>query len=229
MDINALTRAVLAGERTGLSRAISLVESKLPAQRTAARSLLKAVLPQRSTQKSLRIGISGPPGTGKSTLIESLGGVIVEKNHKLAVLAIDPSSQLSGGSIMGDKTRMQSLSADPRAFIRPSPSQGALGGVARRTEDVALLCESSGFDRIIIETVGVGQSETAVAGMTDLFLLLVPPGSGDGLQGIKRGIMEMADAIVVTKCDGHLKQAALDAARGAALRCACAMEVEVER
>ena len=155
-----LARGIVAGERAALSRSISLVESKLRSQRVAARELLAAVLPQRSSNSTaLRVGISGPPGTGKSTLIETLGGVFLNRGHQLAVLAVDPSSQRSGGSIMGDKTRMQKLAADRRAYIRPSPSQGTLGGVARRTEDAVLLCESAGYDRVIVETVGVGQSE----------------------------------------------------------------------
>ncbi|KAL1524229.1 hypothetical protein AB1Y20_019135 [Prymnesium parvum] len=212
-DVRLLSRAILAGERAALSRGISLVESRLTTQREAARMLLKHVLPQRSASASLRIGVSGPPGTGKSTLIEALGGVLLDRGHRLAVLAIDPSSHRTGGSVMGDKTRMPRLAADRRAYIRPSPSQGTLGGVARRTEEAALLCECGGYDRVIVETVGVGQSEVAVAGMTDMFVLLVPPSSGDGLQGIKRGIMEMADAVIVTKCDGQLEPAALSVAR----------------
>ena len=171
------------------------------------------VLPHRATAGTLRIGISGPPGTGKSTLIESLGLELAERGHRIAVLAVDPSSHRSGGSILGDKTRMPRLSSDARAFIRPSPAQGVLGGVARHTEDVALLCESAGYDRVIVETVGVGQSEVVVAGLVDMFVLLIPPAAGDGLQGIKRGIMELADLVVVTKCDGGLEASARNVAQ----------------
>lgn len=185
-----LATALVAGERRALSKAITLVESTQPASREAADELLSLVLPQRDASRCLRLGISGPPGTGKSTLIESLGLELASRRHRLAVLAVDPSSHRSGGSVLGDKTRMPQLSANPAAFIRPSPAQGVLGGVARRTEDVALLCESGGYDRVVVETVGVGQSEVVVAGLVDMFVLLVPPGAGDGLQGIKRGIRD---------------------------------------
>jgi len=208
-----LATALVAGERRALSKAITLVESTQPASREAADELLSLVLPQRDASRCLRLGISGPPGTGKSTLIESLGLELASRRHRLAVLAVDPSSHRSGGSVLGDKTRMPQLSANPAAFIRPSPAQGVLGGVARRTEDVALLCESGGYDRVVVETVGVGQSEVVVAGLVDMFVLLVPPGAGDGLQGIKRGIMELADLVVVTKCDGALKPVAKAAAQ----------------
>ena len=207
--IDALAKAVLARDRRALSRAITLVESQAPAHRRQARELLAALLPQKpKAPKTLRLGISGSPGTGKSTLIEAFGAELLSRGHRLAVLAVDPSSQRSGGSIMGDKTRMPNLSAATNAYVRPSPSRGVLGGVARRTEDALLLCECGGHDRLIVETVGVGQSETAVAGLCDFFMLLVPPAAGDGLQGIKRGIMEVADLVVVTKADGDLLPAA---------------------
>ena len=227
----ALATALCLGDRVALSRALTLVESRHPRSRADATALLSSVLLTRRQQQqqqhqqqkqqldttvheavpansSLRIGISGPPGTGKSTLIEALGGELLSRGHRLAVLAVDPSSQRSGGSIMGDKTRMPTLSADRRAFIRPSPSQGVLGGVARRTSDAVLCCEAAGYDRLIVETVGVGQSEIAVAGLVDMFVLLVPPAAGDGLQGVKRGIMELADLVVVTKADGKLEAVA---------------------
>ena len=207
--IDALAKAVLARDRRALSRAITLVESQAPAHRRQARELLASLLPQKpKAPKTLRLGISGSPGTGKSTLIEAFGAELLSRGHRLAVLAVDPSSQRSGGSIMGDKTRMPNLSAATNAYVRPSPSRGVLGGVARRTEDALLLCECGGHDRLIVETVGVGQSETAVAGLCDFFMLLVPPAAGDGLQGIKRGIMEVADLCVVTKADGDLLPAA---------------------
>lgn len=211
-----LASAVLRGERAALARAISLVESVAPQQREQADILLQELLAKPapvSAADRLRIGISGPPGAGKSTLIEALGTEIVGRGHKLAVLAVDPSSRRSGGSILGDKTRMPRLSSDPRAYVRPSPARGALGGVAPRTEDSILLCECAGYDRVIVETVGVGQSEVDVARMCDLFVLLVPPAAGDELQGIKRGIMELADVCLVTKADGSLRPAAAEAAR----------------
>jgi LAO/AO transport system kinase len=170
----AIAAALLQGERLALSKAITLVESTRPASRESADELLALVLPHRDRVRPLRVGISGAPGTGKSTLIESLGTELVDRGHRVAVLAVDPSSYRSGGSVLGDKTRMPQLSADPRAYIRPSPAQGVLGGVARHTEDVVLLCESAGYDRVIVETVGVGQSEVVVAGLVDLFLLLIP-------------------------------------------------------
>ena len=208
-----LAEALLARDRAALSRAITLAESRAPRHREAINTMLNALLPRRAgLRSSLRIGISGPPGAGKSTLIEALGNELLSRGNALAVLAIDPSSSRSGGSILGDKTRMQTLAADRRAFVRPSPTRGALGGVARRTEDAILLCECAGYDRVIVETVGVGQSEVAVAGMVDVFVLLVPPAAGDELQGIKRGIMELADIVIVTKADGPLRAAAGKAA-----------------
>ncbi|MBK8159696.1 MAG: methylmalonyl Co-A mutase-associated GTPase MeaB [Rhodospirillaceae bacterium] len=197
---------VMAGDRRALARAITLIESTRPDHRRQAEALLERLLPKSG--KSLRIGISGPPGVGKSTFIEAFGQYAIEQGKRLAVLAVDPSSRLSGGSILGDKTRMEELSRAPEAFIRPSPAGLTLGGVARRTREALLVCEAAGFDLIFVETVGVGQSETAVAEMVDLFLLLLLPGGGDDLQGIKRGIMELADLIVVNKADGDLKTAA---------------------
>lgn len=194
------TSGILKGDRTILSQAITLVESSLPEHQAVAQKIISDCLAY--TSNSIRIGITGVPGVGKSTFIEALGLYLAEKNHKLAVLAIDPSSQRSKGSILGDKTRMEELSVHPSAYIRPSPSAGSLGGVARKTRESALLCEAAGFDIIIIETVGVGQSETAVHSMVDFFLLLMLAGAGDELQGIKRGIMEMADGIAINKADG---------------------------
>ncbi|MHC1706878.1 MAG: methylmalonyl Co-A mutase-associated GTPase MeaB [Bacteroidales bacterium] len=193
-------QGILQGNRTVLSQAITLVESALPGHQAAAQEIIMHCLPQAG--KSLRIGITGVPGVGKSTFIEVFGKYLTSQGHKVAVLAIDPSSQRSKGSILGDKTRMEALANDPDAFIRPSPSAGSLGGVARKSRETLILCEAAGFDIIIIETVGVGQSETAVHGMVDFFLLLMLPGAGDELQGIKRGIMEMADAILINKADG---------------------------
>lgn len=190
-----------------LGRAITLVESTLPTDQALAQEVLQAVLPH--TGRSLRVGITGVPGVGKSTFIEALGQFLVEqKGHRLAVLAVDPSSQRGGGSILGDKTRMPWLSAHPAAFIRPSPSGSSLGGVARATREALLLCEAAGHDVIFVETVGVGQSETTVHGMVDFFLLLMLAGAGDELQGMKRGIMEMADALCITKADHGNEQAA---------------------
>jgi len=187
-------------DRTILSQAITLVESSLPAHREIAARIIEECIPLSGN--SLRIGITGVPGVGKSTFIESLGKKVTGWGRKLAVLAIDPSSKRTGGSIMGDKTRMETLSQDPDAFIRPSPSGGSLGGVARKTKETIILCEATGFDTIFVETTGVGQSEIAVHSMVDFFLLLMLAGAGDELQGIKRGIMEMADAVVITKADG---------------------------
>lgn len=200
------TEGVLAGDRVVLSRAITLMESSLPADHALAMEVLDGILPH--TGNALRIGITGVPGVGKSTFIESFGTYITGLEKKLAVLAIDPSSQRSGGSILGDKTRMEQLSHDPRAYIRPSAAGSALGGVGAKTRESMLLCEAAGFEVIFIETVGVGQSETAVRNMVDFFLLLMLAGAGDELQGIKKGIMEMADAIAITKADGENKREA---------------------
>lgn len=191
---------ILASDIAILSQAITLIESNLPRHQTIGQEILKKCLPHCG--KSVRIGITGVPGVGKSTTIEALGIHLINSGHKLAVLAIDPSSERSKGSILGDKTRMEVLSNTKDAFIRPSPSAGSLGGVARKTRETILLCEAAGFDAIIIETVGVGQSETAVHSMVDFFMLLMLSGAGDELQGIKRGIMEMADAIAINKADG---------------------------
>jgi len=201
-----LVAALTAGDRRALARAITLIESTRSDHRAEAETLLARLLPH--TGKAIRIGISGAPGVGKSTFIESFGLYLIEQGHRLAVLAVDPSSPLSGGSILGDKTRMQELARNERAFIRPSPSAGTLGGVARRTREAGLACEAAGFDIVIMETVGVGQSETAVADMVDLFVLLLPPAGGDELQGLKKGIVELADLIVVNKADGDLEPAA---------------------
>ena len=192
---------ILKGDRSLLSQAVTLIESVHPAHQQTARELVEKCVPYSG--KSIRIGITGVPGAGKSTSIDTLGKYIIDKGHKLAVLAIDPSSERSKGSILGDKTRMETLSVHPDAFIRPSPSAGSLGGVARKTRETITLCEAAGFDTIFVETVGVGQSETAVHSMVDFFLLIQLAGAGDELQGIKRGIMEMADGIIVNKADGN--------------------------
>lgn len=199
-------QGILAGNRTFLSKAITLVESTNRLHHGVAQEVIEKCLPHSG--KSLRIGITGVPGVGKSTFIEALGKQLTSTGHKLAVLAIDPSSSRTKGSILGDKTRMESLSTDENAFIRPSPSAGSLGGVARKTKESIILCEAAGYDVIFVETVGVGQSEIAVHSMVDFFLLLMLAGAGDELQGIKRGIMEMADAIFINKADGENKQAA---------------------
>lgn len=199
-------RAVLSGDRRALARAITLIESTRANDRTRAEALLTALLP--ACGKAMRIGVSGAPGAGKSTWIEAFGRHLTGQGLKVAVLAVDPSSRRSGGSILGDKTRMEQLARDPNAFIRPSPAGTTMGGVARRTREVLLLTEAAGFDVVLVETVGVGQSETAVSEMVDLFVLLVGPGGGDDLQGIKRGVMELADLILVTKSDGELEPAA---------------------
>jgi LAO/AO transport system kinase len=194
-----IAQGVLARERRALAKAITLIESTLAADRPLADELLNTLLPHSGA--ALRIGISGAPGVGKSTFIEALGLLLINAGHRVAVLAIDPSSTLSGGSILGDKTRMERLAAAEAAFIRPSPSAGTLGGVAEKTREAMLVCEAAGFDVVLVETVGVGQSETAVAGMTDFFVLLQLPNAGDDLQAMKKGIMELADFVVVNKAD----------------------------
>lgn len=206
MEPGELAAAVVAGDRRALARAITLVESGRADHRAAALKLVGAVA--GAGRQALRIGLSGTPGVGKSTFVESFGLMLTGQGLRVAVLAVDPSSARTGGSILGDKTRMERLSRDPRAFIRPSPSRSHLGGVARRTREAIALCEGAGFDVVLVETVGVGQSETLVAEMTDLFVLLLAPAGGDELQGVKRGIMEMADLILVNKADGELKAAA---------------------
>ncbi len=204
--IKDLKDALVAGDRRALAKAITLVESRLSKDEAAATQVVNFALPHAG--KALCIGLSGAPGVGKSTFVEAFGTWLTERGHRVAVLAVDPSSRRSGGSILGDKTRMVKLAQDPNAFIRPSPAGTTLGGVARRTRESMLLVEAAGFDVVLVETVGVGQSETAVADMVDMFLVLVSPGGGDELQGIKRGIMELADLVVVTKADGDLLQAA---------------------
>jgi len=200
-DIEALHAGILKGERAALGQAITLVESRRPDHQLLARELLQGLLPQ--TGKARRIGITGVPGVGKSTLIETFGGNLTAAGHKVAVLAVDPSSPRSGGSILGDKTRMAELAANENAFIRPSPTMGTLGGVAAKTREAMLLCEAAGFDIVMVETVGAGQSETAVADMCDIFVVLMLPGAGDELQGIKKGVLELADIICVNKADGE--------------------------
>jgi len=202
---------ILAHDRVMLSQAITLIESDLPEDEALAQEVLQAILPH--TGKSIRVGVTGVPGVGKSTFIESLGCYIATHGHQIAVLAIDPTSQRNRGSILGDKTRMELLALHPNAYIRPSPARNTLGGVARHTRETMLLCEAAGFDVVLVETVGVGQSETLVRSMVDFFLLLMLAGAGDELQGMKRGIMEMADALVITKADGQNKLPAQSAAR----------------
>jgi len=210
IPVEHYVKGIVAGNRTLLSRAITLVESALPRHQEHAQAIISGCLPHAGN--SIRVGITGVPGVGKSTFIEALGKYLTGQGHKVAVLAIDPSSTRSKGSILGDKTRMEELANDPNAFIRPSASAGSLGGVARKTRESIILCETAGFDCIFVETVGVGQSETAVHSMVDFFLLLMLAGAGDELQGIKRGIMEMADAIVINKADGsNMEKAALAA------------------
>ena len=206
MDLDDLAKRIAAGERRALARGITLVESSREDHRAQATQVLAAMPRDR---QALRIGLSGTPGVGKSTFIESFGMMLTGQGLRVAVLAVDPSSARSGGSILGDKTRMDRLAREPNAFIRPSPSQTHLGGVARRTREAVALCEGAGFDVVLIETVGVGQSETVVAQMSDLFMLLLAPAGGDELQGVKRGIMEMADIILVNKADGDLKPVAM--------------------
>ncbi len=195
--------ALVAGERRALARAITLIESSRADHQALGQAVLEAVVPK--TGSAMRIGLTGPPGVGKSTFIEALGCWLIEQGHRVAVLAVDPSSPVTGGSILGDKTRMERLAQDTRAFIRPSPSGGALGGVAHRTRETMLLCEAAGFDVVIVETVGIGQSEVAVRSMVDFFAVLLQPGAGDELQGIKKGALELADTLVVNKADGAQK------------------------
>jgi LAO/AO transport system kinase len=204
-------KAILDGDRRALARAITLIESTRRDHRDEASALLEAIMPH--TGHSVRVGISGAPGVGKSTFIEALGNHVIEQGLKPAILTVDPSSAISGGSILGDKTRMETLARRPEAYIRPSPSGNTLGGVTRRSRETLLLCEAAGFDAIIVETVGVGQSETRVADMTDMFVLLLQPGAGDQLQGIKRGIMELADLILVNQADDGREALAQKSAR----------------
>ncbi|MGA8240468.1 MAG: methylmalonyl Co-A mutase-associated GTPase MeaB [Desulfobacterales bacterium] len=201
MDAEFYIDGVLQKKRAIIAKSITLIESALPAHQQLAQDILDGLLPYAG--KAIRIGISGVPGVGKSTFIESFGMMLIEKGHRVAVLAVDPSSSRSGGSIMGDKTRMERLALQQNAFIRPSPTSGTLGGVAKKTRESMIICEAAGHDVILVETVGVGQSETTVASMVDFFLVLMLAGAGDELQGIKKGILELADAIVINKADGN--------------------------
>jgi LAO/AO transport system kinase len=209
-DIATLARRVRDGDRAMLARAITLIESKRADHQNKAHALVQALLPR--TGEAIRVGITGAPGVGKSTSIDALGAYLTGKGHKVAVLAVDPSSTRTGGSILGDKTRMGRLAVDDNAFVRPSPASGTLGGVAAKTRETMLLCEAAGFDVVLVETVGIGQSETAVADMTDFFLALMLPGAGDELQGIKKGLVELADMIAINKADGDNLQRAKAAA-----------------
>jgi LAO/AO transport system kinase len=209
LSARAYVDGVRAGDRAILARAITLIESEQPAHAELAQEVLEALLP--ATGGAHRVGISGVPGAGKSTFIDALGTMLTSRGHRVAVLAVDPTSSVSGGSILGDKTRMSSLSIDPNAFIRPSPTSGTLGGVARKTRETILLCEAAGFDVVLVETVGVGQSETIVAGMVDFFVVLLIAGAGDELQGIKRGILEVADLLAINKADGDNRSRAMRA------------------
>ena len=203
--VRDLSAPILAGDRAALARGITLVESRRADHQAQARALLERLAPHAG--RAQRLGLTGVPGAGKSTTIEALGGLLTGRGHRVAVLAVDPSSRRTGGSILGDKTRMERLSTDPNAFIRPSPSSGTLGGVARKTREAMLLCEAAGFDVVVVETVGVGQSETVVADMVDLFAVLLIPGGGDELQGIKKGLIELADLIVINKADADPERA----------------------
>ncbi|MFQ3631724.1 methylmalonyl Co-A mutase-associated GTPase MeaB [Roseiflexus sp.] len=209
LTVEEYVAGVRGGDRSVLARAITLIESNAPAHMTLAQEVLRALLPY--TGGALRVGITGVPGVGKSTFIEALGTMLCERGHRVAVLAVDPSSSISRGSILGDKTRMERLARHPDAYIRPSPTGGSLGGVARKSRETLLLCEAAGFDIVLVETVGVGQSESAVRGMVDFFLLLMLAGAGDELQGIKKGIIELADALLITKADGDNRARALAA------------------
>ena len=221
--VDELAAGVRAGHRAMLGRAVTLIESTRPDHEEAAQALLQMLLPH--TGGALRVGISGVPGAGKSTFIDTLGTRLTARGHRVAVLAVDPTSARTGGSILGDKTRMARLAVDPAAFIRPSPTSGTLGGVARRTREAMLVCEAAGFDVVLVETVGVGQSEVEVASMVDFFLVLMLSGAGDELQGIKRGILELADALAITKADGDN----VAAARRARLRYAQALHTMAAR
>ena len=211
VDLDLLVKGVLESDRTSLGRALTLVESNRTEDRKVVEDLLAQISPK--TGEAHRIGITGVPGVGKSTFIEAMGSKLMEDGHKVAVLAVDPTSTVSGGSILGDKTRMTRLANDPNAFVRPSPSSGTLGGVTRTTRESMALLESAGYDIVMVETVGIGQSETVVAEMVDIFLVLMLPGAGDELQGIKKGVLELADMIAVNKTDGENESKALEAAR----------------
>lgn len=214
-DVERLARGLRAGDRTVLSRGITLIESKRADHRRSAAALMQLLLPHTGT--AIRVGITGAPGVGKSTLIDALGSMLTAQARKIAVLAVDPSSRRTGGSILADKTRMARLANDPNAFIRPSPSSGTLGGVAAKTRETMLLCEAAGYDVVLVETIGVGQSELAVADMTDFFLVLALPGAGDELQALKKGVVELADMIAVNKADGdNIPRAQLAASQFAA-------------
>jgi LAO/AO transport system kinase len=219
IEVERLAEAVRAGDRTVLSRAITLIESKRDDHRGAAAALTQTLL--RATGKAVRVGITGPPGVGKSTLIDALGSTLTNQGRKVAVLAVDPSSRRTGGSILADKTRMARLANDANAFIRPSPSSGTLGGVAAKTRETMLLCEAAGYDVVLVETVGVGQSEIAVSDMTDFFLVLVLAGAGDELQALKKGVIELADMIAINKADGDN----LARAKGAAAEYKAALHI----
>lgn len=206
VDTAATAAAIRSGDRRALAQTITLLESTRPDHASRGEAILEALVPD--TGGAIRLGVTGPPGVGKSTFIEALGLYLVDAGHRLAVLAVDPSSPVTGGSILGDKTRMEALARREETFIRPSPSGGSLGGVAHRTRESMLVCEAGGFDVVIVETVGIGQSEVTVAGMVDFFLVLLQPGSGDELQGIKKGVLELADGLAVNKADGALAEAA---------------------